>query len=247
LVSVLAAISWFGFVQGERFRFGFGIDSRSTPLGAFRFIEENDLPGEVWNEDAWGGAFLWRFWPERRNFIDNRLGVFDEPFFLNVYIPVRDAHPQWQFILDHYGINTLLMELNEKPIGIQEAAFQSHRWALVYWDDQSLLYVRRSSVPVEFVRRFEYRLVNPNNLALSLTNRKELSGIISELERAVSSTERSWAALNSLGVAYGMAGRYTEASRMFRRALEADPGSEAAQANLRVAERRLGGGDGEGA
>jgi hypothetical protein len=237
----MAAVAWFGFIQGDRFRFGFGVDERSTPLGAFHFIEANALPGEVWNEDAWGGAFLWHFWPERRDFVDNRLGVFNEAFFRKSYIPVRDAHPGWQGLLDRYAVNTLLMEFSEKPIGIHRAAFRSPLWALVYWDDWSLVYVRRSAAPEALLRQFEYRFVNPVDLKASLGRRASLPAAIGEMERAVRTNGDSWRALNGLGVAYGMAGRYAEASAMFRRTLEAHPDSDAALANLRIAQRRLDG------
>jgi hypothetical protein len=239
LVAAMCAIVWFGFIHGDRFRFGFGVDERSTPVGAFRFIEENALPGEVWNEDAWGGAFLWYFWPERRDFVDNRLGVFNEAFFKEVYVPVRDGWENWEEILDRYGVKTLLMEFTEKPIGIQERAFRSPQWVLVYWDDLSLVYVRRCRETDSLVRRFGYQIVNPNSLIASMSDRVRLPGAIRELERAVATTPRSWRALNGLGVAYGMARRYREAAFMFRRALEVSPRFEGARSNLRIAERHL--------
>lgn len=239
LAGAMALVVWFGFVDGERFRFGVGIDTRSTPLGAFSFIEENDLPGEVWNEDAWGGAFLWRFWPRRRNFVDNRLGVFDEAFFREIYVPVRDGKPGWEAILDRYGVNTLLMEITDEPIGIQGGAFNSPRWALLYWDDRSMIFVRRSAARKQLLHRFEYRVVNPTDLKASFSAPDALPRAIRELERAVGDTGGSWRSINGLGVAYGRAGRYADASRMFRKALALYPRSQSTRANLAVAERRL--------
>jgi tetratricopeptide (TPR) repeat protein len=209
-------------------------------VGAFDFIEAHRLPGEVWNEDAWGGAFLWRFWPGRRDFVDNRLDVFDEAFFLREYVPVRSAAPGWEAILDRHGVNTLLMEITDRPIGIQEAAFRSPGWALVYWDDRAEVFVRVSPRTRDLVGRFGYRIVNPNNLLESLRRRDTLPRAIAELERAVAAAPRSWRALNGLGVAYGMAGRYVAASRMFQRAIAANPRADAARSNLETARRHLG-------
>ena len=98
---------------------------------------------------------------------------------------MREARPGWRGILERYAVNTLLMELNEKPIGIQQAAFHSPLWALVYWDDRSLVYVRRSAAPEELLHRFEYRIVNPNDLLPSLGRRATLMAAIAELERAL--------------------------------------------------------------
>ncbi len=240
LAAGMAWIAWTGFVHGDRFRFGFGIDERTTPAGALRFIEAHGLPGEVWNEDAWGGAFLWRFWPARRDFVDNRLDVFDEAFFLREYVPVRSASPGWEAILDRAGVNTLLMEITDRPIGIQEAAFRSPAWALVYWDDRAEVFVRVSPATRDLVGRFGYRVVNPNNLLESLRDRATQPRAIAELERAVVEAPRSWRALNGLGVAYGMAGRFEAASAMFERALALNPGADAARSNLDTARRHLG-------
>ncbi len=241
LVAAMVWIAWMGFVKGDCFRFGFGIDERATPVSALDFIEAHRLPGEVWNEDAWGGAFLWRFWPGRRDFVDNRLDVFDEEFFLREYVPVRAAAPGWEAILQRHGVSTLLMEITDRPIGIQEAAFRSPAWALVYWDDRAEVFVRVSPETRDLVGSYGYRVVNPINLLASLRHRATLPRAIAELERAVAVAPRSWRALNGLGVAYGMAGRYAAASAMFERAIVVDPRSDAARANLEMARRHLGG------
>ena len=49
----------------------------------------------------------------------------------------------------------------------------------------------------------------------------------------------SWRAMNGLGVAYGMAGRYADAMEAFRRGLKAYPKSETTRANLARAQRGL--------
>jgi hypothetical protein len=239
LAAAMAYGAWTGFVGGDRFRFGFGFDERTHPLGAYRFIEANALPGEVWNEDAWGGSFLWHFWPRRRDFVDNRLEVFDEAFFRKVYVPVRGAQAGWERTLDRYGVNTLLMQMTDKPIGIQGAAFRSPRWALVYWDDRAAVYVRRTPATEALVARHGYRVVNPNDLIASLSRPAALPAAVVELERAVAAAPRAARPLNALGVAYGMSRRYADASTMFERALAVDPNFDAARTNLQTARRHL--------
>ncbi len=41
---------------------------------------------------------------------------------------------------------------------------QASRWALVYWDDQALILVRREDPTVATLLKNEYRLVNPDDL-----------------------------------------------------------------------------------
>ncbi len=54
-------------------------------------------------------------------------------------------------------IAALLMEMAEKPIGIQGLAFHGPRWALLCRDDTSMVYVRRLAARKELPQRFEYR------------------------------------------------------------------------------------------
>ena len=171
--------------------------------------------------------------------------MFNEAFFKEIYIPIRDGQEGWEALLDRYGVNTLLMEMAEKPIGIQGLAFQSPRWALLYWDDTSMVYVRRSAARKELLQRFEYQVVDPTDLLAGIAVPATRPQAIAELERAVDESGRSWRSLNGLGVVYGMAGRYADASAVFHEALALYPRSPATLANLAVAERRLAGKAGE--
>src|SRR5208282_5527437 len=41
--------------------------------------------------------------------------------------------------------------------------FPRERWALVYWDDQALLFVDRSKVPADWLAAHEYRWLHPGD------------------------------------------------------------------------------------
>lgn len=135
-------------------RFGAGVDDRFYPAGALDFVEKHDLPGEAYVSDAWGGHWLWRFYPERKVFYDNRLEAYSFDFYRTVYQAIRYGEEGWQEKLDEHGINLLLLkystprerEFQEWKPNIRDLAFASPQWRLVYWDDIGQMFVRRGSI-----------------------------------------------------------------------------------------------------
>jgi hypothetical protein len=78
------------------------------PEGGARFIEENDLPGPVFNLQPWGGYLIYRWYPRRLVFIDGRIDMFG-PKIVEEYRQVVTIKPDWSEILDAYGIQTVLI------------------------------------------------------------------------------------------------------------------------------------------
>ena len=142
--------------------------ANTYPVKAYRFLEFARLPGEVFHPDQFGGSFIWYFYPKRKNFVDGRVEVFGEAFWQNDYFRILGCGPGWEDLLRRYNVNTLLLR--------QGTAYGSDRinallptmndWALVYFDDEAVIYVRRSAVGDELLeRRLELRFVDPSGAA----------------------------------------------------------------------------------
>lgn len=127
---------------------GRGLDRQIYPLEAFQYLEENDLPGPLFHAEQYGGPLLWYFGNDRPVFIDGRLALFGEDFRRNAYFHILGGGPDWQHQLDHFGINTLLLRRGDfagrDKIG--SLARESDIWRLAYFDDEVMMYVRRSAV-----------------------------------------------------------------------------------------------------
>jgi hypothetical protein len=111
------------------------------PLKAAAFIETQALPGNIYHPYEWGGYLIWRLYPEYRVFIDGRaLGLRKE------HTDVLLARPQWEEILERYGVNTVLYwpllpyRGNVPPIIF--ALLKDDAWSPVYWDLQCIIFVR---------------------------------------------------------------------------------------------------------
>lgn len=101
------------------------------PDGAVRFLAANGLRGRIFNHQNYGGFLLWRarlpvFW-------DGRNDVFAS-------LVQEVTTTPFPAVVQRYGIDTLLITEHEYP-GIEPEI--PDRWGLVYWDDDSAVYLRR--------------------------------------------------------------------------------------------------------
>jgi tetratricopeptide (TPR) repeat protein len=171
LLVVLALVRCFDLVTNryylrtvEESTFGAGL-GWWFPQRAADFIEREQLPGEVFNTYTLGGYISWRLGPQRRDYIDGR-GI---PFGLEGIereIQLRQSAPDsdlWQQEVSRYNINTVIV-----PIGryqgnqfIRLPDFCSSKiWALVYMDEVSAVFVRRTPENAALIERFPLSCAN---------------------------------------------------------------------------------------
>jgi hypothetical protein len=219
--------------------FGFGFQ-RSMPTAAVRFLAERAPAGEVFNEDAFGGLLLWRSWPPRRVFIDNRLEVYGAPFFRDVYMPIMNAEPGWEDALDRWGVSHLLLRNDPKRVPLLAAAWQSPRWRLVFLDDVAAVFFHATRMPDE-LRDRTYRLLDPtSDGAYAMT--ADPRALVEELARAIEAApESSGNARNLMGLALHRLYGCEAAMPYFRAALDFDPDWRSPRENLEACERYLSG------
>ncbi len=131
-------------------RFGPGVDDRFYPRGIFAFLDDHGLGRNTYVSDAWGGHWLWHYYPTRRVFYDNRLEAYTFDFYLHDYQAIRYGEEGWQEKLDRYAIETLVLKYStpgerrfqEGRPNIRDLAFAAPEWRLVYWDDLGEVFVR---------------------------------------------------------------------------------------------------------
>ncbi len=165
LLMVLALVRCFDLVTDryylrtvEESTFGAGL-GWWFPQRAAEFIEREQLPGEVFNTYTEGGYLSWRLGPQRRDYIDGR-GI---PFGLQRIqreIQLRQNPPDsaiWEEEVGRYNINTVILPVARYQ-GIRFVRLQdfcnSEMWKLVYLDEVSAVFVRRSPETEELVQRF---------------------------------------------------------------------------------------------
>ena len=122
--------------------FGAGVLESSFPIKAAAFVREMELPGRLFCDLTSGGYLTWDTPLGDKVYIDGRLEVYDDEFYL-AYMRGLQAPDVWQEQADRAEIDTALLDycvpthrrliqwLNSDP-----------RWALVYVDEVAVVFVR---------------------------------------------------------------------------------------------------------
>ncbi len=130
------------------------------PDGLVRYTRDNDLRGHMLNSYGFGGYLIWTLWPERPIFIDGRNEVFLS-LMERLAVARRDSRA-WNALVRDYAIEYALVDYVDEPervtvMGadgkttmalepVSNTRFPRSRWALVYWDDDGMIFVKRNGM-----------------------------------------------------------------------------------------------------
>jgi hypothetical protein len=172
-MAAICAIGLYWLFTQSPFEFGHGI-ARYFPDQIVKYTKEKELRGNMLNSYAFGGYLIWSVYPERKIFIDGRNEVFLP--LLEEIVRVRADSRLWTKFLEKYQIEYALLaywdELEEvtmfdaqnRPIQTYAPFSSTHfprsRWALIYWDDDGMILVKRDGLNSSLAAR-EYRSVFP--------------------------------------------------------------------------------------
>jgi tetratricopeptide (TPR) repeat protein len=224
------------------YRHTLSVREKTLPVGAVRFIKEFRLPQNLFNMYHWGGYLEWTLFPEYRVFIDGRGEVFGEKVFAE-YGNALMGQPGWEATLDAYRVETALLSYAQiHPFArtetrLQELLFESPQWALVYWDDLALVFVRRTEANRELIARQEGRAVNPlrydwiRGLA---GDKAKLGSAADALRRKIQAMPDSSLARVLLGQVLIELGERSEARQQLMAALKINPRSDTALSFLTI-------------
>ena len=181
---------------------GVGIAPDNEPVRAVDFLDREGLGRRLYNDVRFGGYLIWRRFPEHQVFIDGRNEVYPR-LLREVFAAVNDSRA-WQAFLEGHDIDAAFVRYspslervvlpgsNGQPDRVLERAFSANHfpgqeWALVYWDDDAMIFARRSPENEAVIARLEYRAVQPEDwryiLAGVLVGRVDPAPIVAELER----------------------------------------------------------------
>jgi hypothetical protein len=163
------------------FERGLGIASY-FPRKIAEFTKAKNLQGNLMNSYGFGGYLIWSLYPERKIFIDGRNEVY-LPFMQKLY-KARTDNRSWNKFLDDYEIQYALMNyidvLEEVKImgksnktditymPFSETHFPKSRWALIFWNDEGMVFIRRSGPNAKHLN-LEYTSVYPEGENYHLT------------------------------------------------------------------------------
>ena len=166
------------------FRPGFGIEPGRFPEKAVDDLAKRQGVGNLYNDVAFGGYLLWRLYPPRQVFIDARNEV--NPGLFHELAAARASEEGWTALLNRYGIDGALVRYDDRPRPVltppgipggpprvehhttNALFFPRERFALVYWDDVAMIFLRRAPERASLLEREEYRFVHPEDWRATL-------------------------------------------------------------------------------
>jgi hypothetical protein len=143
-------------IKDTTFSLGFGVDEEVVPKKAVEFMERNGIDGRIFNSYNFGGYLIYNGY---QVFIDGRLcyskGLINE---------FADANLMkgWERVDEKYRPDIVLVEY-AKPSIPNSLLTDRGNWALVYWDDLVMLFLRRSELFSGIISKNEYYL-NPMDM-----------------------------------------------------------------------------------
>ncbi|HZV80674.1 MAG TPA: hypothetical protein VFF53_00745 [Geobacteraceae bacterium] len=177
--AILALIPWTVF-NSPVYAFGIGPKEGAFPEGALRFLDDQGIRGRMFNSYGLGGYIIWRG-GGRQVFIDGRYRRLYTPSEYGEYKGVMESAAAWKAAERKYGFDYALVEYDLLSRRFPEHLLTNPDWALVYWDNQSLLFVRRTPERAQMIAAREYRVARPRFLDMSYLDQYQQQGRVNEV------------------------------------------------------------------
>ncbi|HNW93882.1 MAG TPA: hypothetical protein PKM88_13320, partial [bacterium] len=130
---------------------GFGYKARVFPFPAFTFIRQHALHGRTFADYAYATAYSTCNLPGNPYYIDGRWDVFGEEIFRR-FRATKEGR-DWRALLDGERVDVVLLAAqpydyaHERFPPLAAALSATAEWQLAFWDDISLVFIRRAAFP----------------------------------------------------------------------------------------------------
>jgi len=188
------------FVYSDPYRFGLGWRAEYYPFREVDFLEKNKIHGRIFTEVKFGDYLIFKRYPPERVFIDGRNEIH-EPLLKEIFSNLGNT-VSWKRFLEKYDLDVALLRYpptlqgvirlsgDEARTGFRAFSavfFPRSEWALVYWDDVAMVFLKRVPKFASIISRSEYKILNPDDskYLLEQVSRGSVdrAEILSELDR----------------------------------------------------------------
>jgi hypothetical protein len=125
------------------------------PVAAVEFLQQEHIPGNMFNNDEFGDYIIYAAYPEYRVFIDGRSDMYGVDHFKKYYKVIR-LEQGWENVLETYDIQWILYNADSL---LSRYLMERQDWHLVYADKVAHIYVRAIQEYEYFINK--YRDVQP--------------------------------------------------------------------------------------
>jgi tetratricopeptide (TPR) repeat protein len=136
-----------------------GIAAGQYPQKAADFILSQGLADNTFHLFNYGSYLIYRFFPQKKVFIDGRTELYGEDFFRDYRRILNADEEVIKRAFEKYDINTVLLFGHPWDIGELASYFYNQaQWVLVYFDADSLVFLKNSPRNKETAGRLKVNL-----------------------------------------------------------------------------------------
>jgi tetratricopeptide (TPR) repeat protein len=203
-----------------------GIGTELVFEGAFDFLDKHNVRGKMFNEYKSGGPIIWQAGPERKVFVDGRSLEYGPK---HVRSAIQWYRPEtWKALDEEFNFDYAVVRRHGWGAYTTRVLDALPQWRLVYWDDESMVYLKQTPANKDLIAKSAYRLLMPGRSNMgyiegyvrSETVAKEL---LFELKRSLDEVPENTNALLMLSYVLARSGDMTGAEKVVRRAIKAHP------------------------
>lgn len=145
---------------------GFGQNPLRVPVEACNFLEAQQIRGRFFIDFDFGSYWVWRFNGDPPVFVDGRSSTVDgyTEIRRQIYQAETGSPTAWRMFLDRYAFTATVIRCPAPAAGSSRLAenFPKSQWALIYWDDLALLFIKRSAYPASRIKELEFHCIEPD-------------------------------------------------------------------------------------
>lgn len=125
-------------------------DRRLFPVEALNFALNNDIKGNMFNNDGWGGYIIYKSYPHFKVFMDGRSDMYGVPM-LKEYVKVATAQVDCENVLDKYDVTWIIFNANSPVCQLLVA---KRNWKLIYADTTANILLKDVPENRELIERY---------------------------------------------------------------------------------------------
>lgn len=219
-----------------------------TPSKACDFLENNHIKGPMFNSIDFGHYISYRFYPEKRVFIDTRTELYKYDFYKS-YQRAQNYPGEWEALQRKYNFDIVfLRHIFSGTERILKYLYNNKEWALVYYDENSAIFLRDAPGNKKAIERFKIdfskkktnKLGGVLNTAVFFEKIGEQKSAEEAYGRILELNPEFLEAGNNLAAIYINTGRIDEALKIIDRFLKYYPESAELYCNKGTAYLRIG-------
>jgi len=116
-------------------------DKKKLPVDAVQFMQQDNLAGNMFNNDEFGDYIIYAAWPQYRVFFDGRSDMYGKEK-MKEYFRIMGIEKGWEDVLTKYNITWIIFN-TKSPLS--SFLLEKDDWKLIYSDKVANIFVR--SIP----------------------------------------------------------------------------------------------------